>query len=94
MPIKKPFLIFLLGLCYGLIATPLIAGPLPLQLIKLPSGFKIEIYAQDVPNAREMTLSPEGTVFVGTRTAGKVFALIDANKDYKVDQVYQVAEGL
>jgi hypothetical protein len=48
------------------------ASVLPLNTIKLPPGFSISIYARDVPDARSMTLSPNGTLFVGTRKAGKV----------------------
>ena len=38
-----------------------------LEKIVLPDGFKIEIYASDVENARSMTVSPSGTIFVGNR---------------------------
>jgi glucose/arabinose dehydrogenase len=62
--------------------------------IKLPQGFKIELYASDIPNARSMALSSSGILFVGTRNAGKVYALLDNNKDYKVDEVFTVASGL
>ncbi|MGQ9642429.1 MAG: sorbosone dehydrogenase family protein, partial [Ignavibacterium sp.] len=62
--------------------------------IKLPSGFKISIYAENIPNARSMELSESGILFVSTRTAGNVYALIDNNKDYKVDEVITIATGL
>lgn len=62
--------------------------------IKLPDGFKIEIYASDIPNARSMVLSKSGILFVGTRSAGNVYALIDNNKDKKVDEVITIASGL
>ncbi len=61
---------------------------------KLPQGFKIELYASDIPNARSMALSSSGILFVGSRSAGKVYALLDNNKDYKVDEVFTVASGL
>jgi len=44
---------------------------LPVGKITLPAGFEIKLYAQ-VPNARSMTLSPPGTLFVGSRSGGKV----------------------
>ena len=34
-----------------------------LEKIKLPEGFKIEIYARDVKNARSICLGPEGMHF-------------------------------
>ena len=61
--------------------------------IKLPPGFKIEVYADNIPNARAMTLSPNGVLFVGTR-ANEVYAVIDANKDFKADTVIKIASGL
>src|ERR687892_373230 len=57
------------------------ASALPLEKIKLPPGFSISIYARDVPDARSMTLSPNGTLFVGTRRAGKVYAILDRDQD-------------
>lgn len=62
--------------------------------ITVPPGFKIETYALDVPNARSMTISTRGTLFVGTRTAGKVYAVIDTNKDYRAERVITIASGL
>ena len=47
---------------------------LPLKDIKLPPGFEISLYTR-LPNARSMTLSPKGTLFVGTLTEGKVYAV-------------------
>lgn len=65
---------------------------LPLDKIKLPDGFKIEIYARDVQNARSMDLSPNGTLFVGTRSAGNVYALQDTDGDQKIDKQYLLLE--
>src|SRR6202171_1031223 len=50
------------------------AGDLPIEEIKLPPGFKIEVLAR-VDNAREMALGAKGTLFVGSMQAGKVYAL-------------------
>lgn len=66
---------------------------LPLHLIKLPPGFRISIYAEHVPNARSMTLSPGGILFVGTRE-GTVYAVIDTNHDMHADKVVNIAGGL
>jgi glucose/arabinose dehydrogenase len=68
-------------------------GP-QLSTIKLPPGFTISVFATGVPNAREMTLSPSGVLFVGTQGAGKVYAVVDQNKDGKADRVYTLASGL
>jgi glucose/arabinose dehydrogenase len=65
-----------------------------LDQINLPPGFKIGIYAENVPGARSMTLSPNGTLFVGTRGAGKVYAIFDEDQDKKADKVITIASGM
>jgi len=50
------------------------ASDLPIEEIKLPPGFKIELLAR-VDNAREMALGAKGTLFVGSMQAGKVYAV-------------------
>jgi glucose/arabinose dehydrogenase len=67
---------------------------LPLDKIKLPPGFKIDIYASSVPGARSMTLSPNGTLYVGTRDQGNVYAIRDTNHDGKAEEVITIASGL
>lgn len=64
-----------------------------LAQIELPPGFRIELYAS-VPNARAMRLSPNGTLFVGSRRDGTVHAVVDADGDYRADRVVQIAEDL
>jgi glucose/arabinose dehydrogenase len=61
--------------------------------ITLPSGFRLAVYAE-VPNARQMALGPPGIVFVGSMTAGKVHAVVDADGDHRADAVHEVASGL
>jgi glucose/arabinose dehydrogenase len=58
-----------------------------LQKIKLPPGFSISVYADNVPNARQMALGSNGTVFVGSRNAGKVYAISNG-------KVLTIAHGL
>jgi glucose/arabinose dehydrogenase len=70
------------------------ARSLPLNTIKLPPGFQISVFADNVPNARQMALSPGGVLFVGSREAGKVHAIVDHNRDGKADKVYTIASGL
>ena len=64
-----------------------------LDKIKLPPGFKISVYAE-VPNARSLTLSPSGILYVGNRSGDKVYAVLDENKDGKADKIYTIASGL
>jgi glucose/arabinose dehydrogenase len=62
--------------------------------ITLPSGFRIAVYAGDVPGARQMAVGPAGVVFVGSRAEGKVYAVVDRDGDDRADQVHVVASGL
>ncbi|HYQ57043.1 MAG TPA: sorbosone dehydrogenase family protein [Draconibacterium sp.] len=62
--------------------------------INLPNGFNIHVYADGVENARSMVLGEKGTVFVGSRTAGKVYAIVDEDQDYKGDKVITIVQNM
>ncbi|HJT99053.1 MAG TPA: PQQ-dependent sugar dehydrogenase [Rhodanobacteraceae bacterium] len=70
------------------------AEPADLSQLKLPPGFRIDVYADGVSGARELALGANGTVFVGSREPGKVHALIDADRDGRAERVVVVASGL
>ena len=61
-------------------------GP-QLEKLTLPPGFSIDVYAANVDNARQMSLSPNGTLFVSTRRAGNVYAVLDDDRNQKADRV-------
>lgn len=67
---------------------------IPLDRIKLPPGFRISVFARNVPGARSMTLSDNGTLFVGTRREGRVYAIRDEDRNGVADQIRVVASGL
>jgi glucose/arabinose dehydrogenase len=48
---------------------------LPLSKLKVPNGFKVEVWAEGMPGARSMALGDKGTVFVGTRQLKDVYAV-------------------
>jgi glucose/arabinose dehydrogenase len=77
----------------GIAAPPFAAAPdnLPLAQLKLPKGFKIEVYASGIPNARSLRIGDKGTVFVGNLLRDKVYAIVDRNgkREIKV-----IASGL
>ena len=49
------------------------ADKLPLDKIKLPQGFKVEVWSSGHPAARTMVMGTKGTMFMGTRTIGRFF---------------------
>lgn len=60
---------------------------LPINKLKLPAGFKIEVFADSIDGARSMAMGDNGTLFVGTRNENTVYAIKDRDKDYRADQV-------
>lgn len=62
--------------------------------IRLPSGFRISLFADNLSGARSMAPGPEGILFVGTRKAGRVYALVDRDRDFKADRTIVLAKGL
>lgn len=66
-----------LAVLSAIATVPVAAAPadeLPLDRIRLPAGFRIELVAR-VPNARAMAWGERGTLFVGSMREGKVYAL-------------------
>lgn len=74
------------------LATPL--AKLPLDKLKVPDGFEIEVYASGLANGRSMRQGPDGTLFVGTRTVGKVYAIPEKRDADGKRQVKTIATGL
>ena len=54
---------------------------LNLEKLKLPEGFKISIFADELQLPRQISESRNGYIFIGSKKAnGKIFALIDKDK--------------
>ena len=90
---------FVVVLCSGVLAASATVHPTqratpPMGQLVLPAGFRAEVFAENVENARSMALGPQGTIFVGSRTVGKVYAIVDRDGDHKADRVVQIASGL
>ncbi len=68
-------------------------GELPIDKIKVPEGFRVNVYAEDVENARSICLSPTGTLFVGNRGGDKVLALKDLDGDGRAEKQYVLYSG-
>jgi glucose/arabinose dehydrogenase len=70
---------------------PTSADKLPVAKLKVPKGFKVELWASGIANPRSMRQGDGGTVFVGSRFSGNVYAIVD--KDGK-REVKTIAKGL
>jgi glucose/arabinose dehydrogenase len=64
----------------------------PLEKLKLPAGFRISVFAENVRGARSLARGDKGTIFVGSRAGtGPVHAVIDRNNDGVADDVKVIA---
>lgn len=91
LSLLPPLALTLLG---GVCQPSMFAGDPRLDDIRLPEGFRISIYAEDVANARGMSLGPDGTVYVGSRDEGSVYALRDTDGDGIAETKHVIATGL
>ena len=60
-------------------ATP--ASEIPIDKIKLPPGFKVEIWASGMPGGRAMARGDDGKIYLGTRALGRVYEVTDNGKE-------------
>ena len=67
---------------------PTAPDKLPIEKLKAPKGFKIELYAAGVGNARTLRQGDKGTVFVGSRLLDKVYAIVDKGEKREVKPIY------
>ena len=72
--------------------TPVTETPLdklPVDKLKLPPGFKAEVYSHGHPGARTMVRGDKGTIFMGTRGPGRVYAITDRDGKREVKVLLQ-----
>jgi len=65
------------------------AKDLPIDKLKVPAGFKVEVWAEGLPNARSLALGNKGTVFVGTRQLKNVYAVVDRGGKREVKTLFK-----
>ena len=70
---------------------PAAPGEIPIDKIKVPRGFTVSLWAHGINNARAMVWGDNGTLFVSSRVAGNVYAVLDrgGRREVKV-----IAKGL
>jgi glucose/arabinose dehydrogenase len=49
--------------------------------LKLPPGFKLELWAHGMPGARAMARGDQGKIYVGTRGIGRVYEITDRGSE-------------
>lgn len=65
-----------------------------LKNLHVPDGFKLSVFADNLPNARSLALGDNGIVYVGTGTSGNVYAVEDSNHDGVADENHTIATDL
>lgn len=86
-----------LALSAALASCAFVTGPntaAPDLGLKLPSGFHTEIYASGFKKPRMMATAPNGDIFLSDNDTGKVWVLLDRNKDGKLDSQQVYAQNL
>src|ERR1700690_2980334 len=68
--------------------------PFDLKQLKLPDGFHIAIFADNIDSARMLTFTPGGVLLVSESGEGKVVALPDPRHSGKAERVLIVLSGL
>jgi len=63
------------GHAYRMTVTP--PSDIPLDKIKVPKGFKVELWAHGMPGVRMMARGNKGTIWAGTRAIGRVYEIKD-----------------
>lgn len=67
---------------------------LQMSSIVLPKNYHIEVYTDNVPNAREMDFAEDGTLFAGSMQAGNVYAITTDKKVHIIDNGLEMPTGL
>jgi glucose/arabinose dehydrogenase len=57
------------------------AADVPLNKLKLPPGFKIEVWSAGTPGIRAMSRGDSGKIYAGTRPLGRVYEITDNGKE-------------
>ncbi len=65
------------------------ASELPVNKLKVPPGFKIEVWTDGVPEARSLALGDKGTVFVSNRNLSNVYAITDRGGKREIKTIFK-----
>jgi glucose/arabinose dehydrogenase len=65
-----------------------------LEQLKLPEGFRANVFARDLSHPRIMAVSDDGIVYVTEPRENRVIALIDKDNDGRADEKRVVVSGI
>lgn len=64
------------------------------QTLRVPDGFKVSVFAENLPGVRYLVLGPGNAVYASQTASGLVVKLTDRNNDGVADTVATIASGL
>jgi len=67
---------------------PIAADKLPVDQLKMPHGFKVEVYASGMANARSLARGDKGTIFVSTRLLDHIYAITEKDGKRQVKRLF------
>ncbi|HEX2256793.1 MAG TPA: PQQ-dependent sugar dehydrogenase [Afifellaceae bacterium] len=73
-------------------ATPNVATPeeeLPIDRLQVPPGFEVEVWSHGHPGGRTMVRGDNGTIFMGSRGIGRVYAITDSGGEREVKTIIE-----
>jgi glucose/arabinose dehydrogenase len=100
-PVRRPLVMMVLAAVVA--AAALVLSDLrrpragsgdPERHVVLPAGFAISIFSAEVPDARALVRGDRGTIFVGSRRRGTVYALRDEDGDHVAERRWVIARDL
>ncbi len=62
--------------------------------LSVPAGFKVDVWARDLPGARAMRVAPNGDVFLSETQTGRIVVLRPSADGSKAEKVTTFAQGL
>lgn len=74
------------------VASPPLITPvdkLPIDKIKLPPGFKVEVFAGGIKDARSLRVGDKGTVFVSNWESNKIWAVTEKDGKRSAKVIYE-----
>lgn len=64
------------------------------DVLRVPPGFKIAVFADNLPNVRFLTLGPGNAIYASQPGPGVILKLTDVDHDGVADSIITVAKGL
>ena len=62
--------------------------------LHIDDGYKISVFANDIGSPRQLAEGADGTVYVGSRGSGRIYAIRDTDNNGVIDEKILIAKDL